>query len=311
MKNPLVAGSRDSALALVQTKTVIATLTAKYAGLNIELKTYKTQGDLLLDTALSQIGDKGLFVKELEVALLKGDIDFAVHSMKDMPAEQPENLFLLPFGRRDIPLDAFISKIGEPFDKMPSESVIGTSSLRRRALLKKMRPDLHIQVVRGNVQTRLKKLNEGPYDAIVLASAGLYRLDLQHLITHTFTPEEMLPAPCQGTLAIELQDKNLVERFKPLIPQETQVCTAAERAFLKTLQGGCQIPMAAYAMAVGKNSFHMTGLVSDPDGVEIILAERDFTPDCAKETGEAIAQEILERGGKAILDNLLHHSASL
>jgi hydroxymethylbilane synthase len=306
MKNPLVVGSRDSALALAQTYKVMEALKGRYSDLDIPLKTYKTQGDLILDSALSKIGDKGLFVKELEVALLSGEIDFAVHSMKDMPSEQPDGLRLFSFGPRELPEDAWVSKHRTSFWETPQGAIVGTSSLRRQAILKKLRPDLNFQVVRGNVQTRLRKLEEGPYDALVLAAAGLRRLGLEAVIMHTFSPSEMLPACCQGTLGVEIRNDALFEMFSPFVDPVTETCTQAERSFLKTLQGGCQVPMAAYAEPIDVARYHIWGLVSNPDGTSVITAEKDFTVESAQAAGRQVAEQILRNGGKTILDALWH-----
>lgn len=310
MTPSLTVGSRDSALALTQTKQVMDALAAHYPDLSMPLKTYKTQGDLVLETALAQIGDKGLFVKELEVALMNGEIDFAVHSMKDMPSEQPEGLQVFPFGEREIPLDALISKSGQSFWELPAGAVVGTSSLRRQALLKKSRPDLLYQNVRGNLQTRLRKLDEGPYDALVLAVAGLHRMQLAERITHTFSTDMMIPACCQGTLAIEIKDERLLNTFQPFVYHAVRVCTLAERAFLRTMQGGCQIPMAAYARNVAENRYHIVGLVSDVDGERVFTAEQTFSEEDAEPAGQEVAERILVQGGREILDALWHASRS-
>ncbi len=306
MKTRLVAGSRDSALALAQTAMVIKALETRYPKLEISLKTYKTQGDIRLDTALSKIGDKGLFVKELEVALLDGEIDFAVHSLKDMPSVQPEGLVLLPFGERESPLDAFVSKQGLPFQALPPGAIIGTSSLRRGAVLKHLRPDIIVETVRGNVQTRLRKLEEGPFDAIILASAGLHRLDLSHRITHLFPAEDMIPACCQGTLGVEIRQEELEAVFQPFIQHEVQVATRAERAFLRTLEGGCQVPMAAYAFHTGEEQYRMHGLVADPSGQPLITDAIAFPADAAEEAGQNLAQQLLAQGGDSILAAFKH-----
>lgn len=304
MKNPLIAGSRESLLALTQTRLVMQALQSQYPELEIALKTYKTQGDLILDSPLFEAGDKGLFVKELEQALLNGEIDFAVHSMKDMPSEQPKGLHLFPFGEREAPLDAFVSKSGLSFQEIPAGSVIGTSSLRREALLKRIRPDLTYEVVRGNVQTRLRKLDEGPYEAIILAVAGLRRLGLEHRITHTFSLEEMIPACCQGTLGVEIYDPALLELFKPFIHPETQVCTTAERSFMRTLQGGCHVPMAAYASRQDDGQYRINGLLCSLDSKTILSAEQTFSADKAIEAGQMVARDLLHSGGQEILSQI-------
>ncbi len=305
----LIAGSRDSQLALVQTQSVITALSNRFPELTVTLQTFKTQGDLILDSALSRIGDKGLFVKELELALLNDSIHFAVHSMKDMPSDVPDGLYLLPFGQRETPQDALVSKNGLDFKSLPMGAVVGTSSLRRQAWLKHWRPDLRVEVIRGNIQTRLRKLDEGPYQALVLAAAGLHRLKLNDIITQLFTPEEMIPACCQGTLAIEFKQPEIADLFGTLADPATVVCTRAERAFLRTMQGGCQLPMGAYARPDGDGRYTLLAMVSDPEGRSLIRESREFYADEAEQAGTDIAQSLLRHGGKDILDTLLHHSS--
>lgn len=308
MKNPLVAGSRDSALALAQTRMVMAALAGQYPSLQTELKTFKTQGDIILDTSLALIGGKGLFVKELELALLAGEIDFAVHSMKDMPAEIPEGLTLMTFGPREISTDAFVSRSKTAFADLPPGAIIGTSSLRRQAMLKRLRPKHHYQMIRGNVPTRLKKLDEGQFDAIVLAVAGLNRLGLSDRITHVFSPEEMPPACCQGTLAIEVREDDIADLFRPFVVPDVAACTQAERGFLRTVQGGCQVPMAAYAQPISEGQYRLQGMICDPEGQRVLTAEATFTPNTADAAGQSVAQDILNQGGREILAALLHAS---
>lgn len=306
MKNPLVLGSRDSELALAQSRQVMDTLKAQYPHLTLELKTYKTQGDLILDGALSEIGDKGLFVKELEMALFSGEIDVAVHSMKDMPSDLPPGLKLVPFGKRESPVDVLVSKSGHSFWDLPTGSVIGTSSLRRQAVLKGTRSDLVYQTIRGNILTRLRKLEEGPYDALVLAAAGLHRLSLDACITHSFLPSYLVPACCQGTLALELADANLMALFEPLADEATQIASVAERQFLRTMQGGCQIPLAAFARPLDERHYLLHAFISDADGQTLLRTETTFMPKHAAAVGEKIAQELLAQGGEAILHQILH-----
>lgn len=303
LKTPLITGSRESELALAQTRYVMEALKTRFPELQIGLKTFKTQGDRMLNVPLSGVGDKGLFVKELEQALLGGDIDFAVHSMKDMPSTQPEGLYLLPFGEREVALDAFISATGASFRELPAGSVIGTSSLRREAVLRSLRPELAFKLLRGNVLTRLKKLDEGAYDAIVLAAAGLKRLGLDHRITHLFSPEEVLPACSQGVLGVEFADVDLLEYFDRFIHPETAACIAAERALQKAIEGGCQLPMGGYArMIPEEGQYQLIGMVADLQGRRVIRSERYFLPEEAVQAGEAVGLEILERGGREILE---------
>ncbi len=250
-RTDLIAGSRSSQLALTQTHWVMRQLTQRYPDLDLDLKQYTTKGDEQLEQALSKLNDKGLFVKELEVALSAGEIYFAVHSMKDMPSEQPEGLILLPFGPRENPQDALVSRAGHFLAELPEGASVGTSSLRRQAQLGRQRPDLRVEVIRGNVDTRLRKLDEGQYDAIILAAAGLNRLALAHRITELLPVEAFVPACCQGILGIELRaNESTRALWNPFIDRDTHVAMQAERAFLATLQGGCQVPMAAHACAI-------------------------------------------------------------
>jgi hydroxymethylbilane synthase len=247
-KTHWVLGSRQSQLAIVQTEAVISTLQGLYPEWTFDIKLYQTQGDVILDKALSKIGDKGLFVKELEVALLQGEIDMAIHSLKDMPAVQPEGLYLVPFGKRENPYDAMVSHRYQHFEDLPEGARVGTSSLRRQAQLLALRPDLDIHPVRGNIQTRLEKLEREPYDAIILAAAGLYRLGIGDRICYHFPPEQMIPASCQGILGIEFTDSTLAK----VLPCEenTRVAAEAERLFLSAVDGGCQVPQGCFVQPV-------------------------------------------------------------
>jgi len=294
VKDRLVLGSRESALAMAQTHMVRDALQAQHPGLTCEIKTFKTQGDIILDVALSKVGDKGLFVKELEVALLAGEIDLAVHSMKDMPSEQPEGLKLVSFGKREVPFDALVSRNHTAFEALPQGAVIGTSSLRREACLRALRPDLKIEVLRGNVQTRLCKLDAGQYDAIVLAAAGLHRLGLEARITSVFSPADMLPACCQGILALEYASDAVQDMLTPLVDPVTQTCASAERAFLQTLNGGCQIPMGAYATPLEDGSFVMHSILFS-DGGQCQKEAALFKPHQAEATGRQLAQRFLSQ----------------
>jgi hydroxymethylbilane synthase len=304
----LVFGSRESELAVAQSQLVMTTVQKQFPDLELELKTFKTTGDRLLDSPLSQIGGKGLFVKELEVALLEGEIDCAVHSMKDMPGEQPNGLIIYPFGQREIPFDAFISRDGHDFMGLPPDSVVGTASLRRQVIMRHRRPDLRYEIIRGNVQTRLQKLDDGEYDALVLASAGLYRLGLQQRITHSFTLEEMIPACCQGTLGIELANAKLLQWFIPFIDPQVEAITQAERGFLFALQGSCQVPLAGYAEAIDTDIYVFRGMLSDLQGKKILHSQCRFMAENAREAGEHAAQMIRDQGGGKIIQQILKAS---
>ena len=302
MPTSLIAGSRSSQLALTQTRWVMAQLTTQYPELALELKQYTTQGDLNLEHALSQLNDKGLFVKELELALSAGEIDFAIHSMKDMPSEQPEGLTLLPFGRRENPQDAWVSRSGQSLSDLPAGSRVGTSSLRRQAQVGCQRPDLTIEVIRGNVDTRLRKLDEGQYDAVILAAAGLNRLNLSHRITQLLPIEAFVPACCQGILGIELRADDATQAlWAPFVDPDTLVAMQAERAFLATLQGGCQVPMAAHTCAIGEGRYRLLGMVSDVSGQQSLTTFEAFNANEAAAVGQRVAQALLLQGADALI----------
>ncbi len=296
-------GSRESPLALAQTNMVAAALRRQWPNCRIEIHTFKTQGDIILDTALSKAGDKGLFVKELEVALLENRIDLAVHSMKDMPGELPESLTLVSFGEREDARDVLLSKNHVPFMDLPAGAVIGTSSLRREAQLRRLRGDLKYEVIRGNLQTRYRKLEEGPYQAIVLAAAGVHRLDWHERITQAFDAwEESIPAVAQGILAIEfrLTDGRVRGLLEPLQLKSVEVVRLAERAVLATLAGGCQLPLGAYCRPTAAG-YEMKGVVLSLDGSQAIYAHTEFGPGESLEAGRRLAQSLLDQGGGAIL----------
>lgn len=297
-------GSRESPLALAQTNMVANALRQQWPGLDIEIHTFKTQGDIILDTALSKAGDKGLFVKELEVALLENRIDLAVHSMKDMPGELPEALTLVSFGEREDASDVLLSKNHVRFEDLPSGAVIGTSSLRREAQLRRLRSDLRYEVIRGNLQTRYRKLEEGPYAAIVLAAAGVKRLGWDERITQTFDAwDESIPAVAQGILAIEfrLTDGRVRGLLEPLQVKSVEAVRLAERAVLATLAGGCQLPLGAYCRAT-ETGYEMKGVVLSLDGTQAIYAHTEFGPGESLQAGQRLAEDLLNQGGKAILD---------
>jgi len=271
--NLLRIATRKSPLALWQAEHVRARLMAAHPGLQVELVTMSTQGDRVLDSPLAKIGGKGLFVKELELAMLEGRADIAVHSMKDVPAELPESLGIGAILEREDPRDAFVSSRFSSIGDLPRGARVGTSSLRRQCQLRAARPDLKILDLRGNVGTRLSKLDEGQYDAIVLACAGLRRLGLEQRIACAISPDEMLPAIAQGVIGIEcrLDDEPVAGLIKPLAHPETSVRTCAERAMNAALAGGCQAPVAGYSELKG-GVIELRGLVGWPDGHEIIRA---------------------------------------
>ena len=301
--NILRLGSRDSALALAQTHMVSDDLKQRWPGLDIEIHTFKTQGDLILDKALSKAGDKGLFVKELEVALLAGEIDLAVHSMKDMPGDLPPDLSLLSFSHREDPRDVMLGKTGQSFADLPPGAVIGTSSLRREAQLRRLRSDLNFEVIRGNLLTRYRKLQDGPYDAIILAAAGVHRLGWQERITQYFDPwDETVPAVAQGILGVEYrtEDDRVLGFLEPMTIKAVEVAREAERAVLAALSGGCQLPLGAYCQ-VTDDICEMKGVVLSLDGQEAVYAQLPVDLDQPAESGRALATVLMDLGAREIL----------
>ena len=305
MMNTLKIATRQSPLALWQAEHIRARLEALHAGLNVELVTFVTQGDKILDTPLAKIGGKGLFVKELEAALLDGRADLAVHSMKDVPMALPEGLSLAVICEREDPLDAFVSNTYASFQDLPQGAKVGTSSLRRKCQILKARPDLEIIDLRGNVGTRLSKLDAGQYDAIILASAGLKRLGLSERIRHTLAPEVSLPAVGQGALGLECRtnDQAVLELILPLMDDETNVCVRAERAFNAYLEGGCQVPIAGYA-TLKDGQLSMEGQVGSVDGQALLSAQLSAAPEQAEQLGEQLAQNLLAQGAGELLKAL-------
>ncbi len=308
--NRLRLGSRDSALALAQTHMVADALKQRWPGLQLEIRTFKTQGDLILDKALSKAGDKGLFVKELEVALLAGDIDLAVHSMKDMPGELPPELALLSFGDREDPRDVMLGKTDQSFMELPPGAIIGTSSLRREAQLRRLRSDLNFEVIRGNLLTRYRKLQDGPYDAIILAAAGVHRLGWEERITQYFDPwEETIPAVAQGILGVEYResDDRVLALIEPLCIKDVEIAREAERAVLTALAGGCQLPLGAYCR-ITEDACEMKGVVLSVDGREAIYAHMPVDFEQPAESGRALAALLLDQGAREILQAIRKHT---
>jgi hydroxymethylbilane synthase len=293
--------TRRSPLAKWQANHVAARLRANEPGLDVRLHEVVTKGDKILDVPLADVGGKGLFVKEIEDALLAGDAEIAVHSMKDLPALLADGLVIGAVPEREDPRDALCSPRWKTLDRLPKGAKVGTSSLRRSAQLKALRPDLDIQMVRGNVETRLRKASEG-LDAVVLAYAGLRRLGLAEHATHVFSPEEMLPAVAQGALALEARgdDGATLKRLAALEHPETRVRTEAERGFLARIEGGCQVPIAGHARVEGSN-VTLRALVASLDGLRVIRGERTAALADARMMGEALADELLSKGAAAIL----------
>ena len=294
--------TRKSPLALWQANFVKDRLEALYPDLRVELVPMSTQGDKILDTPLAKVGGKGLFVKELETAMLEGRADIAVHSMKDVPVEFPEGLGLHTICEREDPRDAFVSNRFDRIDALPQGAVVGTSSLRRQCQLRAARPDLVIRDLRGNVNTRLAKLDAGEYDAIILAAAGLKRLEMAHRITAFIEPEQSLPANGQGAVGIEcrLDDVELHALLAPLEHTETRIRVLTERAMNRALQGGCQVPIGAYALVQG-DEIWLRGLVGSPDGTQVIRDEIRGPLTDGEALGHTLAQRLLADGADAIL----------
>lgn len=294
--------TRKSPLALWQAEHVSASLRQIHAGLEVELVTMSTQGDKILDTPLSKIGGKGLFVKELEQGMMDGQADIAVHSMKDVPVELPEGLHLAVIMHREDPRDAFVSNNYTAIDQLPEGAVVGTASLRRECQLRERRPDLRIEPLRGNVNTRLGRLDEGRFDAIILASAGLKRLGFLDRITRILEPEESLPAIGQGAIGIECRrdDARINALVAPLHHALTAHCVSAERAMNKRLEGGCQVPLAGYAI-VQEEQLYMRGLVGEPHGGTVLRVEGRDTLEQAEALGDRLGQQLLGAGADRIL----------
>ena len=271
-----------------------------------------TRGDIILDTPLAKVGGKGLFVKELELALLEGRADIAVHSMKDVPVEFPQGLGLVTICERDDPRDAFVSNHYACMDDLPAGSIVGTSSLRRQCQIAQRRPDLVIRSLRGNVGTRLGKLDNGDYDAIILAVAGLKRLELDARIRQPMPPEESLPAVGQGAVGIEcrLDDEQTRALLAPLNHDETAIRVCAERAMNTRLEGGCQVPIGSYAELVD-GELWLRALVGSPDGRETVRGERRGKPEDAEKMGIELADELLDNGAREILAAVYDGDASL
>ncbi|MCU7850595.1 MAG: hydroxymethylbilane synthase [Candidatus Thiodiazotropha sp. (ex Monitilora ramsayi)] len=305
MSQTIRIATRKSPLAMWQAEHVAAELKKAHPGIEVELLGMTTQGDKILDTPLAKIGGKGLFIKELEQGLMSGDADIAVHSMKDVPVELPEGLHLPVIMQREDPRDAFVSNNYKDLDELPQGACVGTSSLRRQSQLAERRPDLKIKSLRGNVNTRLRKLDEGEYDAIILAAAGLKRLGFEARITALIGPEQSLPAIGQGAVGIECRadDAQTNALISPLHHGDTAVCVQAERAMNQRLNGGCQVPIAGYAMLESGNLW-LRGLVGEPDGSDIIRGEVEGATEEAEAMGIGLAERLLEWGADEILKAL-------
>lgn len=297
--------SRESALALWQSEHIKAQLESLHPGLEVEIVGMTTKGDQILDVPLAKIGGKGLFVKELEQSMLAGDTDIAVHSMKDVPMHFPAGLELAAICKRESPFDAFVSNQYDSVDALPEGSVVGTSSLRRQSQIAALRPDLQIKGLRGNVNTRLGKLDAGEYDAIILADSGLRRLGFHDRIKQVLPAEQSLPAVGQGALGIECRsdDTEIKKLLAPLIDEETNHCVLAERAMNTRLEGGCQVPIAGFAELNG-DILTLRGLVAAIDGSKILTAKSSISIKQSQPQmlGIDIAEQLLEQGAEALLE---------
>ncbi|EHU0376311.1 hydroxymethylbilane synthase [Vibrio tarriae] len=304
-ETPIRIATRQSPLALWQANYVKDALMAAHPGLQVELVTMVTRGDVILDTPLAKVGGKGLFVKELEIAMLEGRADLAVHSMKDVPVDFPDGLGLVTICEREDPRDAFVSNTYAKIEDLPSGSIVGTCSLRRQCQLKAARPDLVIKELRGNVGTRLSKLDAGEYDAIILAAAGLKRLELESRIRSFIEPEQSLPAVGQGAVGIEcrVDDQRVRALLAPLNHADTADRVRCERAMNLTLQGGCQVPIGSYALLEGDHIW-LRALVGEPDGSQIVRGEIRGPRTQAEQLGITLAEQLLSQGAKEILERL-------
>lgn len=302
MPREIRIATRKSALALWQAEYVKSALEQAHPGLCVSLVPMVSRGDKLLDAPLAKIGGKGLFVKELETALLENEADIAVHSMKDVPMDFPEGLGLFCICEREDPRDAFVSNRFDSLDALPAGSIVGTSSLRRQAQLLARRPDLRIHFLRGNVNTRLAKLDAGEYDAIILAAAGLIRLGFEDRIRSSISVDDSLPAGGQGAVGIECRtaDAEVHALLAPLHHRDTAVRVNAERALNKRLNGGCQVPIACYAVLEG-DQLWLRGLVGQPDGGQLLRAESRAPADEAEQLGVRVAEDLLGQGAETIL----------
>lgn len=310
MKNQptkLVIASRESALAMWQAKHIQAKLQKIYPNCDVTILGMTTTGDQILDSPLARIGGKGLFVKELENALADGSADLAVHSMKDVPMNLPEGFVMAATGEREDARDAFVSNDFNALEDLPIGSIVGTSSLRRQSQIQARFPHLKIESLRGNVQTRLRKLDEGQYAAIILAAAGLIRLELGDRIRQFISADLSIPAVGQGALGIEISaDRtDLIEILAPLNHIDTQLCVEAERGMSRALAGSCTVPLGAYAVRDGHN-IHMTGFVASVDGQQMLREKVSGSVDDAEALGQQLAAKLVEKGADKILAALDH-----
>lgn len=302
-KNNFIIGSRGSELALWQTEFVKNSLENHFPEINLEIKIIKTTGDKLLDVALSKIGDKGLFTKQIETALLDNEIDLAVHSLKDLQTLQPNGLTIGAVSKREIPNDVLISKKFKTIDDLPKNAKVATGSLRRKSQLLNYRPDLQIFEIRGNLQTRFKKFDESDLDAMILAYAGVHRLKMDERISQIIPFENMLPAVGQGAMAVEIRedDEDSIEVLKTISDVETTLCVTAERSFLRALEGGCQVPIGANAF-IKNDKIELEGFVGSLDGIANLREKISGEKSEAENLGKQLAQILIEKGASKILE---------
>lgn len=301
----LVIASRESALAMWQAIHIQTRLQSLYPACDVQILGMTTTGDQILDKPLASIGGKGLFIKELENALLDGRADFAVHSMKDVPMNMPEGFALVATVERENPFDAFVSNDYDSLADLPAGSIVGTSSLRRQSQVQARFPHLKIESLRGNVQTRLRKLDEGQYAAIILAAAGLIRLELNDRIRNIISAEDSIPAVGQGALGIEIKSDrtDLINVLAPLNHTETEQCVEAERGFSRTLAGSCTVPLGAYATKQ-ENTISITGFVASVDGKQMLRETMSGDANNAESIGKALADKLISLGADKILAEL-------
>lgn len=303
-KKDFIIGSRGSELALWQAEFVKKSLENNFPEINLEIKIIKTTGDKLLDVALSKIGDKGLFTKQIETALLEKEIDLAVHSLKDLQTLQPKGLTIGAVSKRETPNDVLISKKYKTIDDLPKNAKVATGSLRRKSQLLHYRPDLQIFEIRGNLNTRFQKFDESDLDAMILAFAGVHRLKMDERISQIIPFEIMLPAVGQGAMAVEIRDDDAdsIEILKTLNDVETRFCVTAERAFLRTLEGGCQVPIGANAV-IKNDKIELEGFVGSLNGTENLRKKISGEKSEAEDLGKQLAQILIEKGANRILEN--------
>jgi hydroxymethylbilane synthase len=302
-KNTLIIGSRGSRLALWQTNFIKTKLEEFFPALNLEIKIIKTTGDQMLDVALAKIGDKGLFTRQIETALLSGEIDLAVHSLKDLQTVQPEGLEIGAVSERETPNDVLIAKTAASIDDLPQGAKVATGSLRRKSQLLNYRPDLRIFEIRGNVPTRLKKFEESDLDAMILAFAGVHRLGLDAYIKQIIPFEIMLPAVSQGAMGVEIRsgDAQLKELLQKLDDENARACVTAERSFLRTLEGGCQVPIGAYAFLKDDKIF-LEGMAGSVDGSINLRDSISGEKENAAGLGERLARNLIAKGANELLE---------